>query len=209
MIHHLRFWAPVAALGLIIGCAGEEGAGTAPAPAEKDPVLTPDASVDGALTPPPVVEAPKTDEAPPLTPAEEPKAEEPKAEEPKADAPKAEEPKAEEPKAEEPKADADAPQTPPQAEEPKAEAAPGLDAPKTAAVELSDEEIAEIKKLPAEDQEAALAQAVCPVSGEHLGGMDVPVKTSIDGRDFFLCCNGCMKKVKNDPKGVLAALDAK
>jgi|GEM_PF-1108578 len=201
MDRFLRFWAPAAALGLIIGCAGEEGAET-PAPTTTAPAPTP----DEAPAPPPVVEAPKTNEAPPLTPAESHEAEE--ANHPEgSEAKPAEEPKAEEPKAEEPL-------TPPQAEEPKAEepktdAAPSLDGPNASAAELSEDEIAEIKKLPAEDQALALAQAVCPVSGENLGSMDTPVKANIEGRDFFICCNGCMKKVKSDPKGVLATLGAK
>lgn len=200
MDRFLRFWAPAAALGLIIGCAGEEGAET-PAPSTTTPAPTP--APDDIPAPPPVAEAPKTDQAPPLTPAESHEAEEanhpegteaPPAEEPKAEAPPAEEPKAEEPKAEEPKAE---------------DAAPSLDGPNASAVELSDDEIAEIKKLPAEDQALALAQAVCPVSGENLGSMDVPVKASIESRDLFVCCASCMKKVKSDPKGVLAKLDGK
>jgi len=216
MDRFLRLWAPAAALGLIVGCAGEEGANVTTPPA---PTTTPVPAPDATPAPPPVNEAPKTDQAPELTPAETHKAE--AAEHPEGtEAKPAGETKVEEAKpAEEPKADeskADKPLTPPQAEEPKAEepkaeaAAPSLEGPGTASeAALSDEEIAEIKKLPVEDHALALAQAVCPVSGENLGSMDVPIKTSIEGRDFFICCNGCMKKVKNDPKSVLAKLDAK
>ena len=209
MNRFFRLWAPAAVLGLIIGCAGEEGVDVNPPPA---PTTTP--------VPAPGPETPDIDEAPALTPAEshqaeealhpegteakpadEPKAEEPltpaQAEEPKAEEPKAEEPKAEEPKAEEPKA-----------EEPEVEAAPSLEGPGANAATLGDEEIAEIKKLPAEDHEFAIAQAVCPVSGENLGSMDVPLKVNAEGRDFYICCKGCEKKVKSDPKSVLAKLDA-
>ena len=79
---------------------------------------------------------------------------------------------------------------------------------KADAVKLSDEEIAEIKKMPAEDQKIALAQMVCPVSGDHLGesSMGAPIKQVVDGTTFFLCCSGCEKEVKADPKGVLAKL---
>jgi YHS domain-containing protein len=71
---------------------------------------------------------------------------------------------------------------------------------------LSDEEVAEIKKLPAADAAKALAQKVCPVSGENLGGMGVPVRVSAEGKTFFLCCKGCNKEVKSNPKAVVAKL---
>ena len=57
--------------------------------------------------------------------------------------------------------------------------------------------------------DAALKQAVCPVSGEHLGSMGTPFKITAEGRTFYLCCDGCVDKVKEDPKGVLAKLDKK
>lgn len=217
MNRFLRLWAPAAALGLIIGCAGEEGADaippSSPVPAPESPTPPPATDAETPdLTPP--VEAPAADEAqaPELTPAEVHKAEE--ANHPEgAEAEPAGEPK----KADEAQKD-EAPLTPPQADEPKDEpkkdeakkdeaAAPSLEGPDAASVALSDEEIAEIKKLPAEDHEAALAQAVCPVSDENLGSMDTPLKVSAEGRDFFICCKGCEKKVKSDPKGVLAKLD--
>ena len=74
---------------------------------------------------------------------------------------------------------------------------------------LTDDEIAQIKKLPAEDQRIALEQVVCPVSGGHLGegGMGAPIKQVVEGKTFFLCCGGCEKDVKADPKGVLAKLN--
>ncbi len=81
---------------------------------------------------------------------------------------------------------------------------------KTADVKLSDEELASIKKLPPADQELAIKQAVCPVSGDHLGGeMGMPIKVTAEGRSFFLCCDGCKDEVKKDPKGVIAKLDAR
>ena len=78
--------------------------------------------------------------------------------------------------------------------------------PGAAVPKLSDDEIAEIKKLPAEDQKIALEQVVCPSSGEHLGEMGPPVKQVVDGKTFFICCASCEKDVKADPKGVLAKL---
>jgi hypothetical protein len=92
---------------------------------------------------------------------------------------------------------------------------PKMEGPKTgkaeapSAVKLTDEELAEIKKLPAAEQDAAIKQAVCPVSGDHLGAMEKPFKVTAEGRTFYLCCDGCEKDVKADPKGVIAKLDAK
>jgi hypothetical protein len=92
---------------------------------------------------------------------------------------------------------------PPKVEGPKAETKGS-----TAAAKLTADEIAAIKQLPAADQELALKQVVCPVSDEHLGSMQKPVKVTAEGRTFFLCCDGCQKDVKADAKKVLAKLDA-
>jgi Archaeal TRASH domain len=76
-----------------------------------------------------------------------------------------------------------------------------------APVKLSDEQIAEIKKLPADEQPIALAQKVCPVSGDPLGGeMGIPIKQTIGDKTFYLCCASCEKKVKEKPDEVLADL---
>ena len=77
---------------------------------------------------------------------------------------------------------------------------------KADAASLSDEEVAEIKKLPAADAALALKQMVCPVSGDHLGEMGAPVKVSAEGKTFFLCCKSCNKEVTADPKAVVAKL---
>ena len=75
-----------------------------------------------------------------------------------------------------------------------------------AAAKLSDEELAEIKKLPADEQPLAIAQMTCPVSGEHLGEMGAPLKQTIGDKSFYICCSGCEKAVKNKPEEVLAKL---
>jgi YHS domain-containing protein len=107
--------------------------------------------------------------------------------------------KEESPKVEAPKVEA------PKVEAPKTEPAKG--APKGAsAVKLSDEEVAAIKKLPAGDQVVALKQAVCPVSGKHLGAMDAPFKVTAEGKTFYLCCDGCKDEVDANPKAVVAKL---
>lgn len=72
---------------------------------------------------------------------------------------------------------------------------------------LSEEEIAEVKKLPTEaEQTAALSQKACPVSGEHLGSMGMPIKVSAEGKDLYLCCKGCKEEFDKDPKAALAKL---
>ncbi|HKI18362.1 MAG TPA: hypothetical protein VKA15_10800 [Isosphaeraceae bacterium] len=71
------------------------------------------------------------------------------------------------------------------------------------------EQLAAIKELPASEQQAAIKQMFCPVSGEPLGSMGKPRKVSALGRSFYLCCKGCEKDVTADPKSVLAKLDQK
>ncbi len=93
----------------------------------------------------------------------------------------------------------------PKVEGPKAE---GTGKGASAAGKLSADEIATIKQLPAADQELALKQAVCPVSDGHLGEMGKPIKLTVEGRTVFLCCDGCEKEIKADPKKFLAKLDA-
>ena len=97
------------------------------------------------------------------------------------------------------------PVEPAKPEEPKVEPAKPEE-PKADANKLSDEEIAEIKKLPADEQPIALAQMTCPVSGDHLGEMGKPVKQKIGDTTFYLCCSGCEKAVKSKPDEVLAKL---
>ena len=81
--------------------------------------------------------------------------------------------------------------------------------PKAAAAEdgkLTDLEVAEIKKLPAGEQAAALKQLACPVSDEHLGSMGVPLKVSAEGKTFYICCKSCKDEVEKNGKAVVAKL---
>jgi hypothetical protein len=101
-------------------------------------------------------------------------------------------------------------------DESKKSDAPALEGPKTdassavgKAVKLTDKELAKVKTLPADEQDAALKQQVCPVSGENLGSMGTPYKVSALNRTFYLCCKGCEDELKADPKAVIAKLDAK
>jgi hypothetical protein len=58
------------------------------------------------------------------------------------------------------------------------------------------------------DRTAALAQKICPVSDEALGSMGTPLKVTVEGREVFLCCEGCKKAIEEDPNKYLAKLDA-
>jgi hypothetical protein len=65
------------------------------------------------------------------------------------------------------------------------------------------EDMKGIALLPASEQEAALRQRTCPVTGDPLGGMGKPIKVSVTGRTVFVCCEGCVDAVKNDPAAYL------
>jgi Cu(I)/Ag(I) efflux system membrane fusion protein len=68
-------------------------------------------------------------------------------------------------------------------------------------------EAADLAQLPPEDRKAAEAQKICPISGELLGSMGVPVKMQLQGRTVFLCCQGCEESANKDPAGTLKKLD--
>jgi hypothetical protein len=77
-------------------------------------------------------------------------------------------------------------------------------------VKLSDDEIAEIKKIESpEDQKIALAQKICPSSGDHLGEMGKPVKVVLKDQTVFLCCGSCVKDAKANPDAMLAKIGKK
>ena len=53
----------------------------------------------------------------------------------------------------------------------------------------------------AESDRAAIArQSVCPVSGGQLGSMGTPVKLLIADQPVYLCCQGCIEKVRENPE---------
>jgi Cu(I)/Ag(I) efflux system membrane fusion protein len=71
---------------------------------------------------------------------------------------------------------------------------------------------AALAELPPADRAAAEKQRVCPVSGERLGLMGKPVKTTVKdskGQDHevFLCCPGCESTIQGDPDTYLAKLN--
>ena len=85
---------------------------------------------------------------------------------------------------------------------------PKTDAPKSASADkLSSQEIAALKAFSPEEQQLAIQQVLCPVSGDHLGAEEMtPVKVTAEGKTFFLCCASCKKEVDAHPKEVIAKL---
>ncbi len=64
-----------------------------------------------------------------------------------------------------------------------------------------------LAKLPEGDRELALAQKVCPVTGEPLGSMGAPIKVTVGGRRLFICCEGCEDDAKKNFDEYLAKLE--
>lgn len=60
--------------------------------------------------------------------------------------------------------------------------------------------------LAPEDKELAIAQGVCPVTGEPLGSMGVPVKIMVNGTPVFLCCASCKREALKHPEQTLQSL---
>jgi YHS domain-containing protein len=65
-----------------------------------------------------------------------------------------------------------------------------------------------LRELNEADRKLAEKQKYCPKTGELLGSMGKPYKTKLNGREFFLCCDGCEEEVKKDPEKYLKKLDA-
>lgn len=55
-----------------------------------------------------------------------------------------------------------------------------------------------LAKLSPEDRALAEAQKTCPVTGELLGSMGVPIKVTVEGREAFVCCKGCVDELQNN-----------
>lgn len=60
----------------------------------------------------------------------------------------------------------------------------------------------------AADRPAIERQRTCPVMGSTLGEHGTPVKVSLEGRSVFVCCRGCIDKVKGNPGQYLASASA-
>ncbi len=58
------------------------------------------------------------------------------------------------------------------------------------------------------EQAQIKAQKTCPVGGEDLGSMGMPIKVKSGERVVFLCCKGCIEAFEKEPEKFLAKLDA-
>jgi Cu(I)/Ag(I) efflux system membrane fusion protein len=76
-------------------------------------------------------------------------------------------------------------------------------------VSPSPEDLKNINQLPEEDRKLANAQGICPITGNPLGTMGVPVKITLRGKTVFVCCKNCIGKAKRDPDGTLKKLERK
>ncbi|WP_425399046.1 hypothetical protein [Aeoliella sp.] len=65
----------------------------------------------------------------------------------------------------------------------------------------------ELAKLSPEDADSAMKQHFCPVSGEMLGVMGAPIKVDVNGKQVWICCEGCRDKLLADPDKYLAKLE--
>ncbi len=63
-----------------------------------------------------------------------------------------------------------------------------------------------LAKLPEADRSSAEKQHFCPVSGDMLGTMDVPIKLTVKDKDVWICCKGCKEPIETDPDKYLAKL---
>ena len=63
-----------------------------------------------------------------------------------------------------------------------------------------------LNELSTEDYKSAMAQHICPVSGEMLGTMGAPEKVDVNGKSVWICCDGCKDKLLADPEKYLAKL---
>jgi YHS domain-containing protein len=76
----------------------------------------------------------------------------------------------------------------------------------TSADNASTDVPAGLAELSAEDRQLAEKQRVCPVSGDLLGAMGKPFKTTVNGKTVFLCCQGCEQELKDNPDKYLAKI---
>jgi Cu(I)/Ag(I) efflux system membrane fusion protein len=61
-----------------------------------------------------------------------------------------------------------------------------------------------LNKLSPENRPLVEAQGYCPVLGNRLGSMGLPVPVTLQGQKVFLCCKQCIKKAKANEKRALA-----
>ena len=67
-----------------------------------------------------------------------------------------------------------------------------------------DSEVAEqLAKLSPGDRVLAEMQKTCPVTGEPLGSMGMPLRVAVGDRKVFVCCKGCVKPLETNPEKYL------
>lgn len=71
---------------------------------------------------------------------------------------------------------------------------------------MTDVQQKNLAKLSPDDQQAAAKQGVCPISGDPLGAMGMPVKIELDGHTVFLCCEDCRADAMKKKDEVLKKL---
>lgn len=64
----------------------------------------------------------------------------------------------------------------------------------------------ELAKLSPEDKASAEKQHVCPVTDELLGSMGSPKKVDVNGKQVWICCDGCREELLANPDKHLAKL---
>ena len=74
--------------------------------------------------------------------------------------------------------------------------------------QLDGSELAELMKLPEQERQAAIDQAICPVTMLSLGSMGVPLKVEVDGKAIYVCCESCSEKLLKSPATYLAKLNS-
>ena len=87
------------------------------------------------------------------------------------------------------------PATPKRASPPAAQSP----SPRPAEIEADPAVSENLSKLSPADRAAAIAQRVCPVTGDLLGEMGMRIKVHVTDRDVFVCCKGCVAKVQKEP----------
>jgi hypothetical protein len=60
-----------------------------------------------------------------------------------------------------------------------------------------------LSEATAADQPAIQRQRICPVTQLPLGKHGPPIKVSVNGRELFVCCQGCVDKVLQEPDAYL------
>jgi len=57
------------------------------------------------------------------------------------------------------------------------------------------------ENLFAADQQPVIQQSICPVTETRLGEHGDPIKLMVGDRPVYVCCEGCVQQVQNDPRG--------